>query len=171
MALRRMALMALGLTALAGCGERSVPDLMQLRSETPDEFGVLPNRPLELPPDYASLPPPAPGGANRADPNPQEDILAALGGDPDARRATGAADADTGLLAATGADAASPEIRETLAEEDIAFRRKNRGNWVGRSLGRSEYFNAYAPQSLDAYKELDKFREQGVRTPAAPPRR
>lgn len=171
MALRRVALMALGLTVLAGCGERSVPKLMQLRSETPDEFGVLPNRPLELPADYASLPPPAPGGANRADPAPQEDILLALGGDPAARRTTGAADADPALFAAIGADRASPEIRQTLAEEDIAFRRKNRGNWVGRSLGRTEYFNAYAPQSLDAYKELEKFREQGVRTPAAPPRR
>jgi len=159
------------LVALAGCGEREVPELMQLRSETPDEFSIVPNRPLALPQDYASLPAPAPGAPNRADPAPLEDAVLALGGDPAAASAGGLPTADLALIAAVAEEGVEPDIRETLAEEDLDYRRRNRGDWVGRQMGRTQYFKAYAPQSLDAYKEVEAFREQGVRTPAAPPRR
>ncbi len=171
MALRRGAILA-GLAAavlLAGCGERSTPKLMQLRSETPDEFGVLPSRPLEVPVDLASLPLPQRGGPNLADPAPLDDAVAALGGNAVARRTGGVPAGDAALVAAVGADAATPDIRQTLAAEDVAFRQKNRGNWARRALGKTEYFNVYAVMSLDAHKELADFRAQGVRTPAAPP--
>lgn len=156
---------------LAGCGQRDVPELMQLRSETPDEFSIVPSRPLALPQDYASLPEPAPGQGNRADPAPLDDAVVALGGDPAAASAGGLPTADLALIAAVAEEGVEPDIRETLAEEDIEFRRRNRGDWVGRQMGRTQYFKAYAPQSLDAHKEVQTFREQGVRTPAAPPRR
>ncbi len=35
----------------------------------PDEFAILPTKPLEMPADVAALPPPTPGAANRADPS------------------------------------------------------------------------------------------------------
>ena len=171
MALRRGAILA-GLAAavlLVGCGERSTPKLMQLRSETPDEFGVLPSRPLEVPRDLASLPLPQPGATNLADPTPQDDAVAALGGNAVARRADGVSAGDAALVAAVDADTDVPDIRQTLATEDLAFRQKNRGNWARRALGKTEYFNVYAVMSLDAHKELTDFRAQGVRTPAAPP--
>ncbi|MEM6897402.1 MAG: DUF3035 domain-containing protein, partial [Pseudomonadota bacterium] len=36
-------------------------------SEGPDEFGVVPTRPLEQPANYSDLPEPTPGSINRAD--------------------------------------------------------------------------------------------------------
>lgn len=156
---------------LSGCGKRDVPELMQLRTDTPDEFSVVPTRPLALPQDYASLPEPEPGAPNLADPAPLEDAVVALGGRPEAARAGGLPTVDLPLIAAVAEEGIEPDIREKLAEEDIEYRRKNRGDWVGRQMGRTQYFKAYAPQSLDAHKELQAFRERGVRTPAAPPRR
>jgi hypothetical protein len=50
-----------------------VPSLMNVRSATsgPDEFGIIPPKPLEMPEDLAALPEPTPGGANRTDRDPQ----------------------------------------------------------------------------------------------------
>jgi hypothetical protein len=31
------------------------------------------------------------------------------------------------------------------------------------------YFKAYKKQELDQYRELERFRRAGIRTPAAPP--
>ena len=74
--------LALVLMLLAACSSQA-PTLMNLRAEGegPDEFGVLPTRPLEMPADLASLPTPTLGGTNRADPDPEADVAAALGGD------------------------------------------------------------------------------------------
>ncbi|MGB8621497.1 MAG: DUF3035 domain-containing protein, partial [Paracoccaceae bacterium] len=68
--------------ALAGCSRNKEPQLMNIRSSTstPDEFAILPNKPIEMPQDMAALPDPTPGGANRVDPTPEADAVAALGG-------------------------------------------------------------------------------------------
>ena len=70
------------LLALAAC-EQGDPTLLNLRAtgEGPDEFGVLPTRPLEMPADLNALPAPTLGGQNRVDPDPEADVAAALGGD------------------------------------------------------------------------------------------
>lgn len=72
---------ALAMLLLAGCGGGE-PQLMNLRSTGPgpDEFGIMPVKPLEIPETIAALPAPTPGGANLADPNPLGDAVAALGG-------------------------------------------------------------------------------------------
>lgn len=160
---RMMAVLAL--TAVLGaCGGNS-PDLMNVASSGggPDEFGVLPNRPLERPDDLGALPPPTPGGANRGDLTPKSDAVAALGGQPGAGPAAGA------LVAHAGRYGVSPQIRATLAAEDLAFRRANDGRLLERLFNSNIYFRAYRPRSLDQYQELDRFRRAGVRTPAAPP--
>ena len=69
----------IGIVLLAGCARDRL-----VRS--PEEFDVLPLRPLEIPSDTSRLPPP--GGRNLAEPDPLADGLAALGGDP--RRASDA---------------------------------------------------------------------------------
>ena len=71
--------------ALSACGERE-PQLYNLRSDSggPDEFAILPTKPLEMPEDMAALPDPTPGGSNRADATPEADAYAALGGNPEA---------------------------------------------------------------------------------------
>lgn len=54
--------------------------------EGPDEFAVMPVRPLEIPADLNRLPPPTPGGANRAEQAPLAEAVQALGGNPAAAR-------------------------------------------------------------------------------------
>ena len=55
------------LVALAACGrlagdEKKPPQLMNIKSasRSPDEFNILPTKPLQMPEDIASLPEPTP---------------------------------------------------------------------------------------------------------------
>jgi len=67
---------------LSACGQERDPRLLNVKSNTegPDEFGIIPNKPLVLPEDVSALPAPAPGGKNRTEATPQEDAIVALGG-------------------------------------------------------------------------------------------
>ncbi|MFC7705735.1 DUF3035 domain-containing protein [Plastorhodobacter daqingensis] len=162
------ALMAL--LGLAACGGGD-PRLMNVTSNTrsPDEFAILPTRPLQMPPDLNALPQPTPGGANRVDPQPLADAAAALGGNLGAITG-GPAPADGALLAHAQRNGVTSTIRADLAAEDAAFRRSNRGRPLERLFGVNVYYRVYGPQSLDAHAELERWRAAGARTPAAPPR-
>jgi len=163
-------LLTLGLlVALAACSRDTNPQLLNIRqptSEGPDEFSVLPTKPLEMPKDYAALPPPTPGGANLTDPSPFADADAALGGNAAAlaRRST-----DGGLVAYAGRYGVAPDIRQTLAREDLEYRRVNNGRLLERLFSVNVYFKAYRPMELDQYAELARMRAAGIPTPAAPP--
>ena len=151
--------------AVAGCAQRGTPDLLIVRGGAgPDEFSILPSKPLETPPSLAELPPPTPGGANRTDASPEADAIAALGGRP----GTGAA-VDGGLLSYAMRFGVEPGIRTTLAARDLEFRRANDGRLLERVFNVNLYYRAYESQSLDQYAELARFRRAGVPTPAAPP--
>lgn len=164
-AIGRTGLLTLAAATLTACGAQE-PVLFNLRSadRTPDEFAILPTRPLQTPEDYAALPPPTPGGANRTDPNPQADAIAALGGNID--RGVGA---DGALVAAATRYGVQRDIRGQLAVEDLDYRRKNDGRLLERLFNLNVYFDAYAPLSLDQHAELERLRRAGVRTVAAPP--
>ncbi len=156
--------LGLTLTACSGSGE---PELLNLRSDgTPDEFGILPTAPLEEPATYAALPPPTPGGTNRVDPRPNSDAVAALGGNP---AAVASQSGDGALLAAVGRFGTDPAIRRQLAAEDLEFRRENRGLPLERLLNVTVYFDAYSSQSLDKYREMDRFRAAGIPVASTPP--
>jgi hypothetical protein len=161
----RAAALAASMLTLAACSS-GTPQLMNLRNtETgPDEFGVLPSAPLEMPDTFAELPEPAPGARNRADPDPEGAAIAALGGN--AGRAAGGS---TGLVSHVTRFGISPDIRPVLAAEDEEFRRRNDGRILERVFGTNVYFEAYRVQALDRYAELERLRRMGVRTPAAPP--
>ena len=81
-----LAIAGASLLAVAGCGgaRDKPPQLMNLRSSTngPDEFSIVPPKPLEMPEDLAALPEPTPGGENRTDQRPKDDAVLALGGTP-----------------------------------------------------------------------------------------
>lgn len=164
----RVSLMSLAaLVALSACGDRdAAPSLMNLRTtdRTPDEFSILPTAPLQQPETYADLPVPTLGGVNRTDPNPQADAVAALGGRIDA-----GAGGDAGLIATVTRYGVGSDIRTILATEDEAFRRANDGLTLERLFNVNIYYKSYRPQSLDKYRELQRLRDAGVRTPAAPP--
>ena len=152
--------------ALSACADRDTePRLMNLRSSTqgPDEFAIVPPKPLEMPADLASLPAPTPGGTNRTDQTPLDDAVAALGGRP------GAGTSDAALAAATGRYGVSAGVRDELAAEDLAFRQRNRPKLLERMFGTSTYNRAYSREAVAQHGELERWRASGRRTPAAPP--
>ena len=154
--------------ALSACSSGGEPRMMNLNSRNvgpgPDEFSVLPSRPLEMPSDLTALPPPNPGGPNRTDPDPEAEAIAALGGD-----VTRAATGSQGLMTHATRFGVEGDIRGTLAAEDLAFRQQNNGLFLERMMSVNIYYRAYSSVSLDQYGELERLRSLGVRTPAAPP--
>lgn len=166
MAIRATLLVLITATfGLTACSQ-GTPSLMNLRNTEsgPDEFAIVPTNELELPTDFAALPPPTRGGTNRADPNPEADAIAALGGNiAQANRNAG------DFLTYVSRFGVAPDIRGTLAAEDLAFRGDNGGRVLERLFGTNVYFRAYREQALDRYAELDRLRRSGVQTPSAPP--
>ena len=162
------AALAVSAMALAGCADREAPILMHAAasSDGPDEFSIVPTRPLSMPPNLSELPPPTPGGRNRVDPEPRADVARALGGDPGAT----AGPADPGLVAHASRFGRDSGIREQLAAEDLEIRRRNRGRLLERWFAVNVYHNAYRNMWLDKHAEQDRWRRAGIETPAAPPR-
>lgn len=153
--------------ALAGCGAGE-PDLIRPRSSGngPDEFGIVPNKPLQQPQSLSQLPPPTPGGTNRTDQTPEADAIAALGGSAAALAGPVQGPA---LIQYAGRFGVDGDIRAQLAAQDQAFRDGRPGRLLERMFGTTTYYSAYSNQSLDQYQELERLRQLGVRTPSAPP--
>ncbi len=139
--------------ALGAC-DNGNPDRL---SRGPDEFAIVPVKPLEMP-VTADLP--TPGGANRADLTPLADGVAALGGrqtSPD-----GQFPASDGALVTYAARAGlSSDIRSVLAEEDAIFVKRRR-RLLGPEL-------PYEEMRLDPYELIDLYRARGYRVPTPPP--
>ncbi|MEM7719162.1 MAG: DUF3035 domain-containing protein [Pseudomonadota bacterium] len=157
------------LFAISGCGGSDEPKLLNItpsRGAGPDEFAVLPTKPLEIPQNLASLPPPTPGAGNRTDQTPQLDAIAALGGNP---AALSRASTDGALVAYSRRFGVDPNIRAELAADDLEFRRRNDGRPLERLFDVNVYFRAYESMSLDQYRELERLRRAGIRTSAVPP--
>lgn len=158
--------------ALSGCGGRDkAPRLMNIHSQTrsPDEFAILPTKPLTMPEDLAKLPEPTPGGTNITDPTPEADAVAALGGNPAAVTPGKIAASNAGLVNYAGRFGMAADIRTVLAAEDLDFRRRHNGRLLERMFNTNVYFKAYRPMSLDPYEELAYWRRLGVRNVSAPP--
>lgn len=177
-ATKRLALplILIACTGLAACGgvkrdpDKSFP-LHKIRptSNGPDEFTIVPGKPLETPPSFVELPDPTPGGKNRTDQTPEADAVAALGGNPAALEDRGVGRGDGSLVAATTKRGVDPNIRTTLAAEDEDFRYRK---WVFsrfRIFGSDEYFRAYEKQSINRRKTESLWRRAGAVTPSAPP--
>lgn len=160
----------IGILALAGCATGG-GGLMNIRATEagPDEFAILPGKPLQAPETYAALPPPTPGGFNRTDPTPLADAVVALGGRPGAAPAPVPASDGALVRAAASPGGIDPSVRAALAAEDQAFRTRNRGRLLERIFGNSRYYRVYRGQALDQGEALARARAAGLRTPAAPP--
>lgn len=165
--LGKIVLAVAALAALTACDKD--PHLMNIRTDSPDEFAVLPNKPLEAPEDYTSLPAPTPGETNLVDPTPRADAVAALGGNPD-RLASGRIYAgEQGLITYASRYGVPADIRNTLAAEDLEWRKSNNGKLLERMFNVNVYYGSYKPMFLDQYGELYRLQSKGVRTPSAPP--
>lgn len=176
MMLRQIAKLGVALMLAAGlsaCGKNRDITLHELRigGDGPEEFGIVPSKPLQTPENYSQLPVPTRGGSNRADLTPEADAVAALGGDGNrvAVRSTGVSRGDGALVNYASRRGVSPAIRQTLAAEDLEFRkRKSLFSW---SIKREDkYYDAYRSMAIDPYYVLRLYRKAGARTPAATPR-
>lgn len=166
-----LAIAASALLVLTACSRGDkVPELMNIRSSTngPDEFTIVPPKALSMPENLTELPEPTPGGENRTDQHPLDDAVAALGGTANTSGNISAADGALVNYASRGGVASG--IRQTLAAEDLEYRRRHDGKLLERLFDLNVYFKAYRPYALDQYQELERWRKVGVRTPAAPPK-
>lgn len=171
MALRQgiFAIAGCAVLALGACSDSDQPILMHAASQErePDEFGIVPTKPLEMPDSLTELPAPKPGGTNRVDPQPRADVARALGGNP--ARAVAGGGADGGIVNHASRFGRNDDIREQLAAEDLQFRRDNDGRLLERLFSVNVYLNAYDSMWLDKYAELERWRRAGAQTPSAPP--
>lgn len=156
---------------LAACGRGDDVTLTRIKNtgNGPDEFTVLPTKPLETPANFSELPAPTPGGANRVDTNPEAEGIAALGGNPNAVIPAGIGAADGALVNRAQRNGVDPAIRQTLAQEDKDTRRRHGRVNIFNIGPNDDYTNAYKKQWLDAYSETERMRRHGAVTPSAPP--
>lgn len=154
---------------VAACSERE-PDLMNFESSNvgPDEFSILPTKPLVAPENFTDLPEPTPGGANLTDPTPHADAVAALGGNPE-RLSSGATAGESALIAHSSRYGVAGDIRTVLAAEDLAWRKDHNGRVLERLFNVNLYYRAYEQMELDQYAELRRLRALGIWTPTVPP--
>lgn len=166
-----MRAIALTMTMLGLAACSSDPHLMNIHSgqRGPDEFAILPTKPLSMPTDLNALPAPTPGGGNITDPTPAADAVAALGGNPGQLAAQGVGAADAALLAYTGRLGRDPAIRQQTATEDLEWRSRH-GRRALEVVARSNvYYRAYDAMTLDSWAEAERWRPTGVALPAYPP--
>lgn len=153
---------------LAGCANKGLR-VIRAPGTGPDEFAVLPVKPLTAPEDYSALPAPTPGGTNLTDPTPVADAAIALGAREGALTATAVPGSDTALVAAASRYGVPANTREVVAQEDAEFR-KRRGRFTGiRLFPVDRYQQAYARERIDADAQQEALRRSGVQTPTAPP--
>ena len=163
-----------GAMALSACsfgGERDVRPLHDLRNNSgePEEFAIVPNKPLTLPQSFAELPTPTPGGSNRTDQTPKADAVAALGGNPARLEVgNGIGAGDSALVQQASRFGRDQQIRGTLAGEDVDHRRR-KGRFTWSIVPDDDYDRAYRREKLDPWAWLRKYRQAGARTPSAPP--
>lgn len=170
---KRILILILTATGLAGCGgfERDIT-LRNIQSpgSGPDEFSILPGKPLEQPKNFSELPTPTPGAANLTDQNPKADGIAALGGRPDRLVPQGIPGSDSALVRHASRNGVDPNVRETLATQDEDFRRR-KSRFTKLRIARQDLYNkVYKRETLNARREMNRYRRStGVRTPSAPP--
>ena len=157
------------IVVVSGCSDKGLKQLYS-SGTGPEEFSVLPVKPLTEPANYTSLPTPTPGGANLVDVNPKDDAIIALGGRAGGQNAQSIANQDIALVNQAGRYGVPSNTREELALSDAELRKRSSKSIFRFKLGRYDHYNAaYKDQSLDAYAETERFRRGGALTPSSPP--
>ena len=167
-----MRAIALTMTMLLLAACSTDPHLMSVTSDSngPDEFGIVPTKPLQMPEDLNVLPAPTPGGSNITDATPMGDAVAALGGNPAQLSTQGIGASDGGLVNYASRLGRDPAIRQLTAQEDLEWRSRNSRRVLEVLARTNVYYRAYEPMTLDSWAEQERWRPTGVLLPAAPPR-
>lgn len=158
---------AAAVMGLSACGSNQLMNI-ETGQNSPDEFAILPTRPLTMPPDLALLPAPTPGGANITDPNPAGDAVAALGGNPARLTDQGIAASDGALVAHATRRGSDPAIRPSLAQADADWRSRNKRRPLEALFGTTVYQRAYRPMALDSRAEQQRWQRAGAITQTSP---
>jgi hypothetical protein len=108
-------------TAASGCAGLS--RAIGATKSSPDEFRVVTQAPLTLPPDY-NLRPPRPGEPRPQELAPGDEARVALFGEEVGQAAS---QGERSLVAHAGAEAADPNIRDTIDFEAQGVVRRNEG--------------------------------------------
>jgi hypothetical protein len=156
------------ITALAGCGNKPLHDIRQ-QGNGPDEFSIIPAKPMTAPEDYAFLPPPTPGGVNRTDRDPSGEAIVALGGKPSASNAGGIPSSDAALVTASSRYGVEQNVRGSLAAEDADFRKRQGRMTQIKLFPVDRYEQVYRKQKLDPFYQSERYRRAGAITPTSPP--
>lgn len=165
--MRFIACALIAVTALAACENKGLRQ-MQSRGEGPDEFLIVPAKPLEQPESFAALPEPTPGGSNRTDQRPLEESVARLGG----RRGSPTAavpGSDAALVNHASRYGRDANIRATLAAADAQFRKRQARLTQIRIIQEDTYSKAYRREALKPAQVAEQYRRAGIPTPTAPP--
>lgn len=117
-----------GSLLLSGCG--ALDSIIGGTSkQAPDEFQVVAQQPLSIPPN-ADLRPPRPGAPRPQDTAPQVRAQSLVSGQPvsavQAANAGGGSPSESALLAKAGANSADPNIRSTVNQETGLLAEQNR---------------------------------------------
>ena len=155
-------------TGLAGCSSKGLRNLRST-GDGPDEFKILPTKPLTMPENYAQLPPPVPGGSNLVDRDPKGEAVAALGGRASALTPQGVPASEGTLVSQASRYGVAPDTRTTLAEADAQFRKRQARFTRVRLFPVDRYEQAYRSQAIDPFSTTENYRRAGLATPTAPP--
>lgn len=165
--MRLIAFALIAVTALAACENRGLRQI-EGRGNGPDEFIVVPAKPLEEPESFSALPAPTPGGFNRTDQRPLEDSVAELGGQRGSVNAP-IPGTDGALVNHASRFGREANIRATLAAADAQFRKRQARLTQIRLFKEDTYSQAYRREALKASQVAEQFRRAGIPTPTAPP--
>ncbi len=147
-----IALLAVLAAATAASGCSSFSRAVGATRTAPDEFRVVTQAPLTLPPDY-NLRPPRPGEPRPQEMAPGQEARAALfGQDVGAAASPG----ERTLVSSAGASTADPDIRDTIDFESQGIVRRNQG-FVDRVLSFGSDSTPRAP--IDAEEEARRLEE------------
>lgn len=139
----------------------------KIKDAGPDEFSIIPTKPLEIPEDTVTLPEPTLGSKNRVDVEPELDAIVALGGKPERLESDLIANDEQALIAAASRNGVSGNIREQIAADAKVVERKKRPNVFQRIIGHTSRVKAFESEAIDPSAETHRLRRQGVRTPSA----
>jgi hypothetical protein len=150
-----IALVAVLAAATAASGCASFSRAIGASRSSPDEFRVVTQAPLTLPPDY-NLRPPRPGEARPGESDASAEASAALFGENVGQQAS---QGERAFIAAAGASTANDSIRETIDFESQSVVRRNEGfvdrllSFGGSSAPRTAPLNAEEEQRRLADEE------------------
>ena len=158
-----------GALAVSGCVQKNLR-VLRPAGTGPDEFLVLPNKPLTPPESFSNLPAPTPGGTNLTDATPQADLVATLGGRPAALQpGAGVPASDGALVTAASRYGVDPAVRERLAAEDAKKLKKARRSGKIKIVPVDRYELSYRKEALNPNSVAERFRNAGIPTPSSPP--